>query len=130
MKHKVLGVVNIVIATFLIVAINTFLGPCKGAMEMPCNSSVKIAVLIIILLIAINLGKVIVKEAKSQIVLGIIGIIGGVELLFIPALGKCQLASMSCNTKAFPTLYIGALLIIIIAAISIILEILRARREK
>ena len=117
MKKRISAIMNIIISVFLLIAVQTFLHPCKGDMAMPCNYSTTAAILVLVLIAVLNIGKLFVSESSGRVVLGITTIVAGVELLVIPHLGRCQMATMSCNTKTFPSLTIGAVLIIVLTVI-------------
>ncbi|MBQ8133510.1 MAG: DUF4418 family protein [Clostridia bacterium] len=130
MKSKISGIINIIIGGFLLIAVNTFLIPCQGVMEMPCSCSTKGAELILILVIIISIGKFFVNDTKGKFFLNLSVIAAGIELLFIPTIGKCQVPSMSCNTKTFPAIIIGALLLIAFTVIFTIADLIGGRKRK
>lgn len=128
MKHIISGIINILISLFLFISIHTFLSPCSGVMEMPCGYSVKAANLILVILIILNIGKLFVRDKMGLLFIDIAAIAAGIELVFIPRIGRCQIASMSCNTKTFPALIVGGLLITILTAIFRGTDFLQTRR--
>lgn len=128
MKYKPLGIINIFIVIFLLAAIHTIFSPCQGAMEMPCNHSTQTASLILLLLLILTIGKQFVNDRKGSISLSAAIVAAGIELLWIPNLGKCQISSMSCNAKTFPTLCVGALLMIALTVISEAINLVSTRR--
>ena len=130
MKGKISGIIIIVISLFLIIAVNTFLAPCQGAMEMPCNSSAKAAQMILVLVIIISIGKLFCKDTKVRIFFDLPVIAAAVELLFIPALGRCQMAAMACNMHTFPALTVGAWLLIAVNAVFAIAGLTVERKRK
>ena len=48
MKKRISAIMNIIISVFLLIAVQTFLHPCKGDMAMPCNYSTTAAILVLL----------------------------------------------------------------------------------
>lgn len=99
---------------------------------MGCGYSVKAANLILILLVILSIGKFFVSDTKANLVMNLIVAAAGIELLFVPQIGRCQLATMTCNARTFPVIDIGALLLLLVAVITMIFgaaELLGNRRS-
>ena len=130
MKRIISSVVNIIISAFLLTAIHTFWHPCEGAMAMACTYSTRTATVLLILAVIINAGKLFVSDVKGRLVLSVTTVAVGIFLTLIPQLGRCQVASMSCNAKTFPALCVGALLIIAQTVIFESADLLGNRRKR
>ena len=124
MKNKISAVISIIISAFLIIAVNTFWRPCHGVMAMPCEHSTRIACIVLAAVIAAGILRIISGKKLFRIIDNAVGIAGGILLIITPVFGKCQVASMACNMKTFPTLKMGGILLILVAVVSVILEIL------
>lgn len=116
-SDKVSAVLNLLISVFLLTAIHTFVKPCQGVMDMPCNYSVRAAERILIIVIILSLGKWFVQDTKGTLFLNIATVTAGIELALIQNIGRCQVNSMTCNTKTFPVLRVGALLLVVLTVI-------------
>lgn len=130
MRNKLSGIINIVVTGFLLISINTFFKPCQGVMQMPCNYSTKAAELILVIILILNIGRLFVEDVKGRLFMDITTVAAGLELIFVPHIGRCQMASMSCNAKTFPALRVGALLIIILTVIFEVISLINSRRER
>ena len=124
MKNKISALISIIISAFLIIAVNTFLRPCHGVMAMPCERSTKIACIVLIAVVIAAILRIVSGKKLIGIINYAVGIAGGVLLIITPVFGKCQVASMACNMKTFPALKMGGILLILVTAVSVILEIL------
>lgn len=112
MKGKLSSVFNIVIAVFLLIAVNSFCKPCHGMMEMPCERSKMIACIVSAVITALNIANLFIKNKSVRAGISALSVSGGVLLILTPKFGKCQIASMACNMKTFPVLKLGGILII------------------
>lgn len=129
--NKSTGISTTVIAVFLLIAVNTFCKPCHGMMAMPCEHSKGIACIVLAVPALTGVAAVFLKKRFVPMVLCIINIACGVLLILTPKFGRCQVASMTCNTKTFPTLKIGGLLLIVLSVIFMVINAIQnnARRE-
>ncbi|MBE6877445.1 MAG: DUF4418 family protein [Ruminococcus sp.] len=119
------GIFTILTCIFLLISVNTFCRPCHGMMSMPCEHSTGIACIILAVMTAVNLGGLFLKKKAVPVICRILNIIGSIGLILTPVFGKCQVASMSCNTRTFPILKIGGLLIIAVMLILTVTELIR-----
>ena len=118
MINKIMMLISIIISVFLIIAVNTFWQPCHGAMAMPCERSKNIVCIVLIAVTAANILSLFIRKKLFHIINSVICIVGGVFAVTAPLLGKCQIASMACNMKTFPTLRVGGILLIVIVLVS------------
>ena len=130
MKNKVSAVINMIISIFLIAAVSTFLHPCKGEVAMPCNHSVNIAKIILGIVIAVNAIKYAVNKLNVNITVNIAVIAASILLVITPKFGSCTIATMTCNTRSFPALQIGGLLMTAFTLVFTVFEILEKGRKK
>lgn len=130
MKSKISGILNFLIAIFLLIAVNTFFQPCQSDMKMQCGYNTSAACLILVLIAVLNIGKFFVKDVRGTLFLNIIEIASEIELLFIVYLGGCQGASMACNTRTFPAICIGSILMIVVTVVFEITGLIGNRRKK
>ena len=84
---------------------------------------------ILALILISSILSLIIKKQVLQTMADIINTLLGIFLLLVPKFGQCQVASMSCRLKTFPTLIICGILIIIVSVISIIAVIPYYRRK-
>lgn len=130
MKRICSAVINIIVSVFLLIAVHTFLHPCEGAMDMPCTYSTKTAVFLLVLAVLINVGRLFVSDQKARLTLSITTVAIGIEVILVPQMGRCLVASMSCNAKTFPALYVGSLFIIVLTIIFEVADLLGEKRRK
>jgi hypothetical protein len=128
MKKNVSAIISIVISVFLIVAVNTFLHPCKGEMAMPCTYNTRTAVMLLVLILIANAAKLFVGEYKSKLALNIATIAAAAEIAVIPQFNSCEGMMMTCNMKTVPALLIGSLLIIATNIVFSAVPVITARR--
>ena len=123
----------ILIAVFLLIAVNTFCKPCHGLMDMPCEHSKSIACIVLSVMTATSLISLIVGRKAVHFTVSVLNIICGIMLILIPLFGRCQISSMSCNMKTFPLLRVGGIFSIILTAmftaISVIKNYSRSNRH-
>jgi len=117
---------TILMAGFLLISVNSFARPCHGMMAMPCEHSTRIACIILALMIAVNLGALFLKKKAVPMICRILNLIASIGLILTPIFGKCQVASMACNTRTFPILKIGGMLIIAVTLILTVIEFIRS----
>jgi hypothetical protein len=130
MKRKISGIINIVAGAFLLIALQTYFKPCQGKKVMICDCSAKAVELLAIIVIAIGIAKLFLNNIQGQLALNAITLLISVEWLLIPTIiGTCQMASMACNTKTFPVVYITALLLIVLTIIFEIADFVSNKRK-
>lgn len=121
--NKFFRIFTIIISLAVIVLVNTVCKPCHGLMAMPCEHSTHIAEIVLFAAAAVNASTLFIKKNVVHVLTALINIASGIFLLFVPAFGRCQMASMSCNIKTFPALRSAGL---IISAFSVIFLIIIA----
>lgn len=128
--NKIIGIINLFVSVFGLVAINTFLHPCRSEEIMTCNYSTRAATLILILLSLFGISKVITSEKKAHLLFDVVSIVSAAEVLIIPQIiGSCKMPAMSCNTKTVPGLRVVSLLLILFSVISIVVNVIKSRSE-
>ena len=127
--HYYSKIITSAVSLISLVLVNTACKPCHGLMAMPCERSTHIAVVILALILISSILSIIIKKQVLQTAANVINTLLGIFLLLVPKFGQCQVASMSCRLKTFPTLTIGGILIIIVSVISIIAAIPNYRRK-
>ena len=127
--HYYSKIITSAVSLISLVLVNTACKPCHGLMAMPCERSTHIAMVILALILISSILSLIMKKQVLQTMADIINTLLGIFLLLVPKFGQCQVASMSCRLKTFPTLIICGILIIIVSVISIIAVIPYYRRK-
>ena len=80
-------------------------------MAMPCEHSTGIAGIVLVVILLSDILSFIVKHERFRQLTSVTNTLLGVLLLFTPAFGQCQVASMACRLRTFPTLTVSGLLI-------------------
>ena len=111
------------VGTFLLV--HTICKPCHGMMTMPCERSTTVAGLVLALVLLSDILSFVIKSEQFRAVTSGINALLGFSLLFVPLLGQCQVASMSCRMRTFPVLTITGILITVISAAPVFVSILK-----
>lgn len=114
------------------VLIHTLCKPCHGMMAMPCEHSTEIASIVLAVILLSDILSFVIKSEAFRRITSATNALLGIFLLFTPAFGKCQVASMACRLRTFPTLTVSGMLIAgisIIALISVLVKH-RARRKR
>lgn len=129
--NKFFRIFTIIISAAALVLVNTICRPCNGLMAMPCEHSTLIAEIILIVAAAVNASTLFIKKNLVHTLTAMLNTASGIFLLFIPAFGRCQVASMSCNIKTFPTLRSAGLIIAAFSSVHLIIIIVKeiSRRQ-
>ncbi|MCR5600375.1 MAG: DUF4418 family protein [Ruminococcus sp.] len=128
--NKFFRIFTVLISAAAIVLVNTICKPCHGFMPMPCEHSTYIAEFVLAFVLILNISTLFIKKKAVQPLTALLNIASGIFLLFIPAFGRCQVASMSCNMKTFPTLRSVGLLISAFSAVFLVIIILKGSSRR
>ena len=103
--------ITALISVISFLLIHTVCKPCHGMMAMPCEHSAAIAGILLAVILLSDILSFIVKHERFRQITSVSNALLGVLLLFTPAFGQCQVASMACRLRTFPTLTVSGLLI-------------------
>ena len=103
--------ITALISVVSFILIHTACKPCHGMMAMPCERSTGIAGIVLAVILLSDILSFLVKQEKFRQITSVINVLFGVLLLLTPIFGQCQVASMACRLRTFPTLNVSGLLI-------------------
>jgi hypothetical protein len=85
--------------------------------------------MVLFLVVVLSVGKFFVKDTKGTLFLNITELAAEIELLLIVYSGGCQSSAMACNSRTFPSICIGALLMIVVTIVFEIAVLIGSRRK-
>lgn len=123
MNKKTLAIINTILVILIIIGINTIFSPCKSKNVMKCTISTNYVILLMLLELMASIANITFR--KYNIIFNIFSIIYSLFSILIPAviIGGCKMATMACQSKTFPFIYLMATITIIINIIDFISNI-------
>lgn len=128
MKTKIISFIQIVIAGFAIIALSTLLQPCNGEKVMKCMYSTDVVKLLFSTIILVRIIGFFSKQ-KITIYIDITTIVLLINIILIPTwiIGGCKMDDMACRSVTFPAIYVIAILLMIVNAITLLANVLKRK---
>ncbi len=128
MKTKIISFIQVIIAALTVFALSTFLQPCNGEKVMKCTYSTDAVKLLFITIILVKTIEFFAKQNIS-IYINIITLVLLIDCILIPAwvIGGCKMADMACKSVTFPAIYVIVIILIIVNAVTLLLDVVKRK---
>lgn len=118
--HKVLNVVNVLVAALIVIGVNTFAHICTS-MQGPCAKTKTLAVVAAIAVAVLAAVQVAVSKKNINTILGLVLVLAGFVTVLLPLViaPVCSMTTMHCYVYTRPFLVITGIVIAIVSLIDI-----------